>query len=233
MGLELLDKVARELKELNFSGRLSLFGNNEPLLDDRLVEIVGFYRSHLQAADLRILTNGTKITVGDTRALFDAGLSTLIVNNYTDGRKLIGPVRSLIEADAELADCDIRVSVRDRLSVLTTRAGMAPNKPVPEVAPKGFCALPFTDLHISYTGDVNQCCFDAYGQTSMGNVTDERLIDIWSSQAFNPLRASLLESRRSGLSLCDKCDFDGFREPQVGREPPLVRQDLVLGDTGG
>ena len=225
LSLALLDRIAGQLADLSFGGRVSLFGNNEPLLDTRIVGIVGMFRSTCAPADLRLLTNGTRATADLVTALFEAGLTTLVINNYTDGRRLIRPVRDLIGSADRLAPYDIRISVRSRTEVLTTRAGSAPNKPVPETRPRGFCALPFTDLHIAYTGDVTLCCFDAYGRVPMGNVADTPLTEIWRSERFAAYRQRLLSSVRGGL--CETCDFDGFRDPRVGhRDPPLTRDAL-------
>jgi MoaA/NifB/PqqE/SkfB family radical SAM enzyme len=223
---QLLEKVAQELAELAYTGRISLFGNNEPLLDERLPRIVRLFRSACPRVDLRVLTNGTRASRDLVIALFESGLSVLIINNYTDGLRLIGPVKALIRAAAEFHLCDIRVSVRSRTDTLTTRAGLAPNKPTPAMKPHGFCALPFTDLHISYTGDVNLCCFDAHGRVSMGNIATMPIHDIWRSSAFGVYRQRLLQSVRAGL--CSSCDFDGFRDPLLaGEELPLTRDEIA------
>lgn len=222
---ELLEKVAGELAALAFAGRVSLFGNNEPLLDRRLASIVQLFRSSCPGADLRVLSNGTRAHRDLVIELFEAGLSTLIINNYTDGQRLIVPVRALIRAAGELVDFDIRVSVRSRTDILTTRAGLAPNKPRPGIRPHGFCALPFTDLHIAYTGDVNLCCFDAYGRVSMGNIATMPLDELWQTATFDLYRKRLLRSVRGGL--CSNCDFDGFRDPFLaGGRRPLTRDEL-------
>ncbi|HZB31615.1 MAG TPA: radical SAM/SPASM domain-containing protein [Streptosporangiaceae bacterium] len=226
MSLELLQRIAGELADLRFAGRIALFGNNEPLLDRRLADIVRMFRSSCPKADLRILTNGVLATPDLVGELFEAGLSTLTVNNYTDGRRLIAPVWTLIAAADRLRPFDIRISVRSRTETLTTRAGLAPNKPHPTRTPQGFCALPFTDLHISYTGDVNLCCFDAYGSVSMGKVTDASIVDIWQAPGFAVHRRSLLRGSRAGLSLCQHCDFDGFREPATNVGRKVTRADL-------
>lgn len=124
---------------------------------------MSLFRSVCPDCDIRILTNGTRASVGLVVKLFEAGLSTLVINNYTDGKRLLEPVRALINSADRLVPFDIRVSVRSRAAVLTTRAGLSPNKPHPVQQPHGFCALPFTDLYITYTGRVNLCCFDATG----------------------------------------------------------------------
>jgi MoaA/NifB/PqqE/SkfB family radical SAM enzyme len=228
MSLELIEKIAHELAELRFDGRVCLFGNNEPLLDARLTQIIYLFRSSCPASDLRVLTNGTYAKADVVVALFKAGLSTLVINNYTDGLRLISPVRALIQMADTLAPYDIRVSVRSRTAVLTTRAGLAPNKPVPDPTPQGFCALPFTDVYIGYRGNVNLCCFDAHGSVSMGDVAESSIAEIWASGAFQVYRRSLLRSARNGLTLCESCDYDGFRDFSLHKTAPITRRDLEM-----
>lgn len=221
-----LEKIAGDLQAVDFSGTLALFGNNEPLLDRRIPEIVKLFRGRCPNADIRILSNGTVLKVPLVHALFEAGLSMLTVNNYSDGQRINAPVRLLFRAASELADYNIRVSVRKKDEVLTSRGGTAPNKPLP-TARRGFCALPFTDLYITYTGDVALCCFDAYGQVVMGNIRDSSLTDIWNAARFDEYRQQLAQLNRSALKVCNRCDFDGFRDPLPGRGRPLVREDIV------
>ncbi|MGC4955694.1 radical SAM/SPASM domain-containing protein [Actinomadura citrea] len=227
LDLAAIDLIARQLGELGYTGRIAPFGNNEPLLDHRLPDIVATFRRSCPAADIRVLTNGILARPAQVAELFEAGLSTLSVNNYSDGRRVIAPIRGLLAEADRLRHHDIRISVRRRTEILTTRAGLAPNKPHPTAEPRGFCALPFTDLHISYTGEVNLCCFDAYGRIRVGNVTETPLTEIWRSPLLARYRASLLRSERADLEPCRHCDFDGFRAPTPDASRPLVRNDIL------
>lgn len=228
MSEQLLQKIAGELAGLDFAGRLGLFLNNEPMLDGRLPWVVEIFRLACPQSEIRVLTNGSLARLEAVTELFRAGLSTLVINNYTDGARLIRPVRELIGAADRLAAFDIRVSVRKRVETLTTRAGLAPNKPIPSEPAVGFCALPFTDICINYTGGVNLCCFDAHGRVSMGSVAADSLIDIWQSRHFEKYRRSLLGSVRSGLTPCESCDYDGYRRPMFSDDTELVRSDLEV-----
>lgn len=228
LDLAVIELIARQLGELGYDRRIALFGNNEPLLDARLPEIVGVFRRACPAAELRVLTNGILARTALVAELFEAGLSTLTINNYTDGSRVIAPVRELVAEAGRLRHHDIRISVRRRTEVLTTRAGLAPNKPRPAAGPHGFCALPFTDLHISYTGEVNLCCFDAHGKVRMGDVAETPLVEIWRSALFAHHRSALLRSGRAELDLCRHCDFDGFRDPAPTASRPLTRDDILL-----
>ncbi|MDA0140924.1 radical SAM/SPASM domain-containing protein [Solirubrobacter deserti] len=221
-----INKIADELGEIDYDGRVALFGNNEPLLDSRIVDIVRTFRKRVPAADIRLLTNGALLNPDLAVALFRAGLDCLVVNNYTDGVRLTRRVRDLIAVSERFASYDLRISVRERDEILTSRAGTAPNKPQPAGPARGFCALPFTDLHVSYTGDVNLCCFDAHNRSSLGSLATQDLLQIWNSAAFTAHRERLLLGDRSGFPLCAACDFDGFRSP-TRSDPPMIRADLV------
>jgi radical SAM protein with 4Fe4S-binding SPASM domain len=222
-----LTKIADDLSTLGFDGRIALFGNNEPLLDRRMPEIVELFRCRCPAADIRILSNGTKARVRLVEDLFSAGLSTLIINNYSDGQRINPPVRSLLRAADAFASSDIRISVRNKDEVLTTRGGTAPNKPTPTGPVQGFCALPFTDLYVTSTGNVALCCFDAYGRVCMGNVSESSLLEIWHSARFEHYREELMKHNRAALKICEQCDFDGFRDPFQRSGRPLTRDDLI------
>jgi radical SAM protein with 4Fe4S-binding SPASM domain len=194
-----------------------------------IVEIVEIVRSSCPEVEIRILTNGTRATTELLVDLFEAGLSTLTINNYSDGKRIIAPVKILLERADRFVEHDIRISMRDKDEILTTRAGNAPNKRQPDHPVSGFCALPFTDIYITYTGDVALCCFDSYGSVKMGNIAEDSLQDIWLSDSFREYRSELLRSRRQNLKLCRKCDFDGFRAVEISDTSPRLRNEMLEG----
>jgi hypothetical protein len=225
----LVKKLAAELGELQFCGTIQLFGNNEPLQDPRMVEFVRLFRSACAAAQIRLLTNGTLLTVKIAEALFKAGLSVLTINNYTDGRRLIRSVQHLI-ADAErFCDFDVRISVRKINEVLTSRGNRAPNKIIPRLEHGGgFCALPFVDMQIDYRGQVIGCCFDSYSELVLGDVHKSNLSTLWFADSYSNLRTSLLARNRSSVIPCSGCDFDGFGDPFQNPMLRLTREALNL-----
>lgn len=224
-----IEKIAGELAALNYRHTILLFGNNEPLLDDRIPGIIRTFRASCPEATIRILTNGTSLTNALAASLFEAGLSTLVINNYTDGRTLIKPVRRLIQDGDRFAHNDIRVSVRRVDEVLTNRAGAAPNKQGLKTPLAQFCALPFVDLHVTYTGRVVLCCFDARGVSDFGNVNDHSLKELWEGRQFQAVRSGLLKKDRGAHHLCAGCDFDGFRDPYQDTSKPLLRDHAFNG----
>lgn len=226
--LNTIKNISEQLCELSYSGTIQLFGNNEPLLDSRIIALVSKFRADCPNSEIRLLTNGLRLTVEFANALFVAGLTVLTINNYTDGSRLISPVVQLIEHADAFINHDVRISVRKIHEVLTSRAGRAPNKrtPVPEAA-GGFCALPFVDMQIDYKGMVIGCCFDAYSEFVLGDVSLQSLSEIWFGDNFQQLRKKLAAGNRSAIATCSNCDFDGFADPMQLRAARLTRDKLV------
>ena len=53
----------------------------------------------------------------------------------------------------------------------------------------------------------------------MGNIKEQTMIDIWTSQEFSNVRKNLLAGRREYISQCRGCDFYGVKNVNslVGR----------------
>lgn len=221
--LKVIEKIANELAELNYQHTILLFGNNEPLLDERITEIIRLFRTCCPKSYIKILTNGTLVTLSKVVSLFEAGLSTLVVNNYTNGSHLIEPVQDLLRNAEHFQYYDLRVSVRKVNEVLTTRGGIAPNRaPLLQPLPH-FCALPFVDICVTYTGKAIVCCFDAVARSDFGDINVSTLKEIWCNDKFAEVRKSLLSRERAHSQLCANCDFDGFRDPLQDPQSPITR----------
>jgi MoaA/NifB/PqqE/SkfB family radical SAM enzyme len=223
---ELLEKIAFELKLLNYSSAILLFCNNEPLLDDRIFDIVALFRKACPNSYIKLLTNGTLLTAERALFLFKQGLTTLTINNYSTKGNLISSVQEIISNAEKFYYYDMRVSLRNPDEKLTNRAGHLSKAPIIN-AQRLFCALPFVDLTVSYTGTVIQCCFDALNESRIGDIKKSSLKDIWFSRQFSGIRESLLNSSRKNIPLCSICDFDGFRDPFQDNSEPLRREDLL------
>ncbi|HHU17000.1 MAG TPA: radical SAM protein [Clostridiales bacterium] len=212
MPLKVIKNIALQLKEINYKNSIMLFCNNEPLLDERIIEIVNIMKVNCPQARLKILTNGTKLSIKMVQDLFKAGLTVLEIDNYTDGQKIIKPVKEVIKEADRFNQYNIKINLRKINEILYNRAGTSPNKLKLDKPLKQFCALPFTDINIVGEGNVTVCCFDALNKTSMGNINQNSIIDIWYNSKFDDLRQHLLRFSRNNY-LCDVCDYDGYRSP--------------------
>lgn len=73
------------------------------------------------------------------------------------------------------------------------------------------CAKPFTELSINADGNVSLCCEDWSRKNILGNVLNDKLIDIWSSDKIEKYRYLLYKKRRDLIEVCKKCDQISFR----------------------
>ncbi|MEW6659108.1 MAG: radical SAM protein [Thermodesulfobacteriota bacterium] len=99
MSLETFQRVLDELAALGFAGRFSPYLQGEPLLDNRLPQLLSMARATLPRAKLLIQTNGDPLTVEKGLALFEAGLHKLIINCYDDQAqvsRIRGIVREMV-----------------------------------------------------------------------------------------------------------------------------------------
>lgn len=229
---EVLDRIATELRRLNFRGRFSPYLMNEPLLDKHLTERIGRIRDMLNEATFFISTNGDALSVDLALRLFDAGLDRMLVNLYdvngVTRQRTEATVEAIVNARPdvqllrdtsfpELVDdpalsCKKLIAVTDasewKVSDLTNRAGNVKNAVIPAEPLRASCYRPFRQLYIRYTGDVVLCCCDWRGEVVFGNIMNEDLDAILLGEVASTYRAHLAKHNRN-LPLCRSCDFDG------------------------
>ena len=202
---QLFDRVVGMLRDRRFSGGFALFSNNEPLLDSRIEDLAARAREALPDAYHYLYTNGSLLTVDRFERLMRP-LHHLTINNYDNSGRLLPPVLEVYEyARTHLKSGSVEIHMRRKDELLTTRAGTAPNRgPIsPLEAP---CFLPFSQLIIRPDGKVSQCCEDALGRATLGDVSCQTLSDAWNSPERKALQARIRKGRRAEDPLCRGCD---------------------------
>ena len=218
MQMELIEKIANDLANINYDGILGLHSNNEPLTDRRIVEICALFRKKVPLAYINIWTNGIMLNYELYVQLFDTGLDELLIDNYDDGLHLIKSVAKLLEEIEKNNNPHLkeykrktRIILRKKNEILTNRGGIAPNKPVEvfkeyNIYETHSCAYPFTQMVIRPSGEVSLCCQDAFGQVTLGDLKTESILDIWHGEKFEGVRMALQQHGRKEIKLCSKCD---------------------------
>lgn len=217
LSIELVNKIANELSDLNFSGRISLYNNNEPLMDERLEEIIQIFRDKVPNSLITILTNG--ILLKETHLnLFNKGLNKLAINNYNNEAKLIRPISNFISkyndtTEENKKEMNIEVIYRNKYKELSNRAGNNKNKIISDnLYLDKPCFLPHKQLVILGDGNVALCCNDLYGKFSLGNISKNSILEIWNGDKYREVRFSLLKfNSRPNISLCSNCDYIGLK----------------------
>ncbi|MBI4712407.1 MAG: radical SAM protein [Planctomycetes bacterium] len=71
---------------------------------------------------------------------------------------------------------------------------------------KKYCNFPFFYLAILWNGDVTTCCYDIAGINVLGNITKQKIIEVWQSKPFTSLRYAALTNTFGPEILCSKCN---------------------------
>lgn len=66
------------------------------------------------------------------------------------------------------------------------------------------CWSAFTEGHVTHTGKLSACCFDAGDKWTMGDLTKQGFMDAWNSEDFVRLRQAHLNKDVTG-TVCEQC----------------------------
>lgn len=206
MSEELFHNIIDQLEELDYQGRISLFSNNEPFLDERIWDFSKYMREHLPKAKIHMFTNGTLLNLDKFQRIIPY-LDEFILDNYTQDLHLIKPaqeIKEYCEGKPELIN-KVTIVLRKPQEILSTRGGNSPNRKEQEEYPEITCALPFQQLIVRPTGQVSLCCNDALGEYTLGDISRERILDIWYGDKFKKIRRAIAEGRKN-IGICKTCD---------------------------
>ncbi|MCM1231447.1 MAG: SPASM domain-containing protein [Ruminococcus flavefaciens] len=206
MDERLFKKIINELEAINYDGRLALFSNNEPFLDERILNFHRYARSHVPRARMHLYTNGTKVSLEQFVEVMKY-LDELIIDNYNEDLKLLPNCRVIKDYCERNPEYISRVTIvlRKPREILTNRGGDAPNRKEKVSYPNAKCILPFRQMIIRPDGKVSLCCNDPLGKHTLGDVTQDTLVNIWYNDKFNMIRKCLVKGRRNWKH-CEYCD---------------------------
>lgn len=217
MSPELYQKILGELREIGWYGQIFLNVNNEPFIDNFIIDKAKQAREMLGPnLELSIISNGTLITV---EKLTEMGkwCNTLYINNYSESYALTPHNQQLYKfavSNRELfKNMKIVFNRRYSKEILASRAGNAPNKPQKNIRIVSPCIYPFTDITIFPDGKVGLCCNDCFEITDFGDVNNDTMKDIWKGDPYRLARAKIATGREN-YPFCKECDVSdsGFRE---------------------
>lgn len=206
MSEELFHNIIDQLSAIDYSGRLATYSNNEPLLDERIIELNRYARERLPKARMHMFTNGTLMTLDKFVALTEV-LDELIIDNYQQDLKLIKPCQEIQRYCEEHPELKKKVTIllRNPNEILTSRGGDAPNRENIGDYSGERCVLPFKQMIVRSDGKVSLCCNDALGKYTMGDLNKEKILDVWYGSALQRVRQALYEGRENWGN-CRKCD---------------------------
>lgn len=207
MDVALFVSILHQLKELNYSGSVGLYSNNEPFLDERIVNLARMAREQLPNNHLYLYTNGTLLTLEKFEGIIQY-LDRMYIDNYNDRLTLITPVKTIHNycKTNKLYLDKVRIRLRKLHDILSTRGGQAPNRKQETIEPLNYgCFLPFRQMVVRPDGKISLCCNDALGTMTLGDLTQEAVSDVWHGENYRTIREKIASGRQD-IGLCQGCD---------------------------
>jgi len=202
-------QIIGQLREWGYKGHLTLYGNNEPLLDTRIVEFHKYCREQLPESYIFLSTNGLLLNVDKLKKITPY-VNQLIINNYCMDMKLHDNIREIYEyvktCPEEFRNVDILIQIRYAEAVLTNRAGSAPNKTNTQKVIRETCLMPFTDMFIFPNGRLGICCCDNFEVSDLADLHKVSVKEAWNTVKYRQLR-EVIKNGRQNYPFCKYCDF--------------------------
>lgn len=209
MNKKLFQKIIDDLSSINFCGHLSLHGFNEPLLDDRLPDLIKYAGKILPQVEILITSNGDFLGPDKYDELVSAGVDRFFISEHeADSQKNKKFKQNMKNLSAYLEKHpDRRVPVKYKIMTTDTslqnRGGLVKVKKIDN--PR--CLWPDKMLTIDVNGNVILCCNDYHSSVVFGNLRTKSIAEIWNSDSYKKIRKEL-ENHIFKLDICKKCIGD-------------------------
>jgi len=217
MSDDVFEHVIGLLSRCGFTGRISLYNNNEPLLDPKLCERAEYVKQHVPTAQLHTSTN-TLLLSTYANTLFNGCFDSIDMNVY-DKNRWTDVVNILTNNDVQyyvkINREDECASTGNTYLLIPRWDPPKPHKPytnrggvLGEIKVYGgFCPYPFVQLNINVRGELTLCCQDALQNTVFDNIMNYDDIDsCWNSVYYKQIRSLMETCGRRVFSVCKYCD---------------------------
>jgi radical SAM protein with 4Fe4S-binding SPASM domain len=192
-----------ELGEINYHGEILFHFYGEPLTDERLPELVRYAKKIVPHAELQINTNGFLLTIEKYNLLANAGVKRFFITQY--GKDMPQNIKNLLGylKKNNKSSKNILYRILGEDLGLSNRGGELKVKNVVDFD-RPICNYPNTAIQIDYAGNLVLCCNDYHSSIKLGNLNNQKLLEILNSHAYKKLRKEI----RNGiynLQICRKC----------------------------
>ena len=209
MGRDLINKLYKDLKKINYNGSIALCGYGEPLLHKDIEYII---QKLSKVANVEVVTNGDVLNPKMLKKLYDANAGRCLISMY-DGPEQIEKFKNIISKANIPEDF---VILRDRWYddsqnfgvKLTNRTGTIKIGNQIDNQVHTTCYYPSYQFLIDWNGDVFLCPQDWQRRKAMGNIMQEQIFNIWTGKTITKFRKNLLNGKRCEKP-CTDCNADG------------------------
>lgn len=215
----LYTKILKDLKDINYSGKILFSGFSEPLLHPDIEEIIKMTKKYLPNCIIEMISNGDRLTSNKLLGIFASGLDTLSISLY-DGAHQIDNFKKMVESSGVDSS---KVILRRRYYEdgnyglnISNRAGLVDSNlfrdkmedHIISLPLNKICYYPYYMLKIDFNGDVDVCSHDWQKKFIIGNIKNESIWNIWISKKLHDFKKQLSKSDRS-MEPCNACDVCG------------------------
>jgi cyclic pyranopterin phosphate synthase len=206
LDIKIFEKVIDDLAKIDYNGIVAPYLYGEPLLDERLPELISYASKKLPKASLFVFTNGDYLTQELCLRLIESGVKEFIVTQHENK-----PPQKFFEwypsAPFSIKRKIFIKKLDEHSPLLSTRGGLVKIK---KSLFESFnnclktCPWPKIILSVNINGDVLLCCNDFFGQYIFGNVQNKSVMEIWNDEKYKKYRDEIDHGKFS-LKICKQC----------------------------
>ena len=206
----LIDKLYKNLKDINYEGAFTLCGYGEPLLYKDLEYLTNKLG---EIGSIEIVTNGDPLNAKILQKLYKSKISQLVISMYDGPEQIMYFTDMIKEANIPETFC----SLRDRwykgeefAEYITNRAGTVQygQQIKPEDLEDKRCFYPTYHAQIDWNGNLYLCPHDWQRRNPVGNLMQKDFFEIWNGTALRNIRKMLFAGIRDKLP-CASCNCNG------------------------
>jgi radical SAM protein with 4Fe4S-binding SPASM domain len=203
MSPDIYKNIIKQLKEINFAGRISYDFYNEPMLSPNLEMFVAIARINLPSVSIELYSNGTLLTLEKYRSLLAKGISKFIITKHENIENYeFEKTLSLLNEEEKK-----HLIYRHYSEVNLTNRGGVLKHIKPEVKTALLpCYLPGQMLTITVKGNIVPCFEDFFQKNQMGNILESSIMSIWNSKKYREFRDLLKKGLRHKFEACKECN---------------------------
>lgn len=204
----LIDKLYKDLKDINFQGAFCFCGYGEPMLHKKTLQ----YANKLgELGGVEIITNGDTLNEKQLVEIYQSKTTRLLISLY-DGEHQITKFKQMIKNSQIPEDF---VILRDRWYSdkidfgvkLTNRVGTIEVGKQNDINVKKKCYYTSYQVLIDWNGDVFLCPQDWQRRVTMGNIMQRSFFDIWNGKILNKFRK--IHQTQRNINPCNSCNANG------------------------
>ena len=200
MDAKLYQKIIDQLAAMGWDGEVAPNFYGEPLIDDRMADLVKYTRNKLPSSKILLYTNGDFLTLDLYISLISAGVNAFIVTCHPDVTPRF--VEDILDYRRNESNDEVEF-IYQKLSGITNRGGLVD---VEQECHRKVCDEATMKVGVQWDGNIILCCNDYFVTTQLGNVNTENLFSIWNKSEYKQLRRDL----RIGvfkLEICKNCKY--------------------------